>query len=348
MVSSGVYSFNPTIDDIITDAWERCGKEPPDISSDNVRSAIYSLNMTLVSFSNKQLNLWTVEQGFLPLDSGQGTYNLPSGTIDLLEVTLRSQNRLVTGGGIAFSSAGGNADYAFDNDLTTACTQTSANGFISYDWGSGTVYAPQMVGIRSNAATTYTLVFEGSQDNSTWSNALTTAAATYAIGETKYYSIPAPANYRYFRVRETGGATLNVQEVYFNRMISDLLISRLSRSEYMALYNKGTIGRPLSYYVDRQISPTVTFWNVPNSTYNLVFYTRIRQMQDVTAANQTVDVPYRFIEAVTSDLAYRLATKFAPDRKADLGGDAEKAFEDAIREDRERVTFRFSPVIGFV
>lgn len=341
MATSGTFTFAPKIDDIVTDALERCGVPQAEQSATQIQSSIFSLNMALVEFVNNQLNLWTVESGFLPLITGQNTYTLPLGTIDLLEVTLRTSQRPLNG--TAASSAGGTAANAFDADNDTACTQTSANGNISYDWGAGATQNVCMVGIRSNIANIYTLAYEGSLDGTTWTTKLTVAATVYAYGEVIYYAIPAPAAYRYFRVRETGGATLNIQEVYFNLQISDYLLSRLSRSEYTAFAQKNTLGRPSSFYVNRISSPTVTFWQTPTDEFTMIYYNRIRQVQDVTAANQNVEVPYRFLEALISSLSYRMAVKYAPDKFAMLKQLADEAFLSAIKEDRERVDFRIYP-----
>lgn len=341
MATSGVYSYSPSVDDIITDAFERCGIAQADQSATQVKSAIFSLNMALVDFANNQLNLWTVESGFLPLITGQNTYSLPIGTIDLLEVTLRTSTRPLNG--TAASSAGGIAENAFDGDNNTACTQTAPNGNISYDWGVGVMNNISMVGIRSNSVADYTLVFEGSQDGVTWVNKLSVISTAYTVGDVNYYSIPTQAAYRFFRVRETAGATLNVQEVYFNTQVSDYLLSRLSRSEYTAFAQKNTLGRPSSFYVNRMSNPTVTFWQTPTDQFPLIYYNRIRQVQDITAANQNAEVPYRFLEALIASLAYRLSVKYAPDKFPMLKQLYDEAFLAAIKEDRERVDFRIYP-----
>lgn len=341
MSTSGTYSFGPGIDDVVTEAFERCGILGSEVSSVQFNSALFSLNMALVDFANNQLNLWSVDSGFLPLVAGQATYSLPQGTIDLLEVTLRTTTRLLSG--TAFSSAGGTAAYAFDGDPATACTQTSANGYISYDWGAGVVNSVDMVGFTSNVARTYTLVFEGSNDNSTWETKLSVAATAYGAAETKYYAIPAATAYRYYRVRETGGATLDAVEVYFNQQVTDYLLSRLSRSEYISFPQKNEPGRPSAFYVNRIASPTVTFWQAPLAQYTMIYYTRISQPQDISGPTQTLPVPYRFFEALIASLAYRLAIKYAADRFDVLKRLYDEAFLMAIKEDRERVTLRIKP-----
>lgn len=340
LATSGISEFNPGIDDVVTEAFQRCGKLASEISATEFNSAIFSLNMALVEFCNNQLNLWEVESGFLPLTAYQAVYSLPTGTVDLLEVTLRTSTRLLSGTPAASS---GIAAYAFDGDPSTSCVQSAPNGNISYDWGAGVQNSVDMVGITSNVAATYTLVFEGSNDNVNWDARLTLAATDYAAAETKYYAIPAAIAYRYYRVRETGGATLDIVEVYFNQQVTDYLLSRLSRSEYISFPQKNIPGRPSAFYVNRIASPTVTFWQAPLPQYTMIYYTRITQPQTVGNGRETLPVPYRFIEALIAALAYRLAMKYAPEKFDVLKRLYDESFLMAIKEDRERVDFRITP-----
>lgn len=347
MTSSGAYSFNPDLISIITDAYERCGKTPSEISAYMIKSALYTSNMVLADLANQQLNLWTVESMILSLNDSQATYVLPLGTIDVTEVTMRYSNRLLNG--TASSSAGGTAANAFDGNNATACTQTSINGNISYNWGTGVSNLVTMVGIQSNSATTYTLIFEGSNDNATWISKLVAPAKAYAAGETQWYDVPFANKYQYFRVREAGGAILNVREVYFNALsgTSDIIMSRLSRSEYVSMGNKAESGRSSSFYIERaQSIPTITFWPPPQEEFTTVFINRIRQVQDATQSQQTLDIPYRFLEAFTSTLSAKLSLKCAFDRVAVLTEAAKGSVELALMEDRERVDVSFKPDVG--
>ena len=43
-------------------------------------------------WANRGINLWTIEQGSLPLVQGQIVYALPEGTIDLLDQVIRTQS----------------------------------------------------------------------------------------------------------------------------------------------------------------------------------------------------------------------------------------------------------------
>ena len=339
MSTSGTFNFGSTINDqFIIDSYERCGILPDLITAEQIQSAQRSANLLLSEWINRGLNLWTVTQENLALKANQSTYNLPYPTSDILEATIRTTQRPL--GGTAFSSAGGVAQNAFDNNPATACTQTVPNGYISYNYGNNVMYGVQMVGIQSNATLIYTLVAEYSPDNATWFTAFTIPAQTFTIGQNLWFVMPVPTPAQYFRIRETGGATLNVQELYFNTVILDIPITRISRSEYIYLPNKNTVGRPTSFYVDRLINPIVFLWPTPTALYNNMFYTRVQLIQDIGQLTNNPYIPQRFYDAFCACLAAKLALKYIPARYEILQSMADLAFSLAAQEDTERVPMR--------
>ena len=154
------------------------------------------------------------------------------------------------------------------------------------------------------------------------------------------FVIPIPTLAQYFRVREFGGATLDIQELYFDTTLYDTVITRISRSEYISLPNKNQGGRPSSFWVDRQINPVVYLWPTPIPPYNNLYYTRIELIQDIGAMTNMADIPQRFYEALIAALAVKLSVKYMPDRIEFLRKDAEHAFDKAAQEDSERVPLR--------
>jgi hypothetical protein len=337
--TSGTYTFSsPQSKDIIEDAYERVGIIPTQLDQQQIFAAERSINFILQSWINRGLNLWTVKQGMLALTNNQSAYNLPLYTSDVLEGTIRTSTRNL--GGTAFSSAGGNANYAFDNNPATACTQTSPNGYISYNWNIAQ-YGIAMVGIQSNVTTNYTLVFEYSYDNISWNQAASIPTQNYPQGVNQWFVVPVPTPANLFRVRETGGSTLNVQELYFNTLIYDTIVTRLSRAEYIAIPNKSSTGRPTSFYVDRQINPVIYLWLTPNTQFNNFFYTYIEQIQDIGSLINNAQIPSRFLEALCSKLALSLCIKSGDLSRASILAEwAEREYAIAAEEDRERVPLR--------
>lgn len=345
-VTSGTYNFGSGLnfDQIISDSFERIGVLPDLITGQGVQTATRAANFLLSEWINKGLNQWTVTQSILALTPGQAGYQLPIPTSDILEATIRTATRQL--GGVPFSSAGGNAANAFDGNPATACTQIAPNGFISYDYGAGNQVSILMVGIQSNVTVNYTLALEWSQDNINWFSALTTPTLTvqqYVIGQIYYFNLGIPVPARYFRVRETGGSTLNVQELYFDNNIYDIPITRISSFEYVDLPQKAQQGRPTSYWVDRQINPVIYLWPVPTALFPAMYYTRVRMLQDVGALINSGELPQRFFEALTAGIAWRIAMKFIADRPeqiATLKQYYDDAFSAAAREDAEKTPMR--------
>lgn len=341
MATSNSVVWTPSIDDIITDAYERCGVDPCDISSQYFVSAMFSINAVMAEFTNMQLNLWEVDPSILSLTSGVRSYQLPAGTVDVLEAYRRSFDRVL--GGTPATSAGGTASYAFDDDLATACTQSAPNGNISYDYGSGNSVAITMVGYMAEDTDSLTLTYEGSNDASTWNTVLAKRSTSYPGQQIVWDVVPAPGSYRYYRVRASDGGTLNCVELYFANNEKDYPLGRMSRQDYDGITNKSTSGIPLSIYIDRATNPLINIYQTPNTEFSMIKYNRIRQIETITGATQTLDSPFRFIEAMTATLAAKLSVKRAPDRLQMLKAEASASIQLADMEDRERVKATFLP-----
>lgn len=88
MTTTGTALFNLDLSEIIEDAGDRCGYEMR--SGYDFKTARRSLNLLLMEWSNKGINLWTVEEGSILLNTGVATYNLPIDTVDLLDHVIRT------------------------------------------------------------------------------------------------------------------------------------------------------------------------------------------------------------------------------------------------------------------
>jgi hypothetical protein len=92
MTTSGTESFNLDLNDIIEEAFERCGVEVR--TGYEHRTARRSLNLLTIEWANRGINLWTIEQGSIPMVQGQIVYDLPVDTIDLLDQVIRTQTNV--------------------------------------------------------------------------------------------------------------------------------------------------------------------------------------------------------------------------------------------------------------
>ena len=97
MATSGTATFNLDLSEIVEEAFERCGSELR--TGYDLKTARRSLNLLFADWANRGVNMWTFEQGSIPLVAGTATYNLPADTVDLLEHVIR------TGAGSAATQA---------------------------------------------------------------------------------------------------------------------------------------------------------------------------------------------------------------------------------------------------
>lgn len=221
MTTSGQYDFVDSEQiDIITEAFERVGRNPSTLSSQDINSATRSLNYLFSDWANDGPNLWEVDLVSLPLIAGQQSYTLDEQTVCLLQVYTRTVS-----GGIS----------------------------------------------------------------------------------------------------------------------TDLMIQPISRAEYSAIPRKAQEGeRPTQYYFQRTATPSLFLWPVPRDNTVTLYYYRMKIQQDAGAMVNTLDANNRWMEAIASGLAAKLATKFAPDRLQLLVPQYEAAYARAKAEDRERVPLRIT------
>ena len=128
-------------------------------------------------------------------------------------------------------------------------------------------------------------------------------------------------------------ATVDVLEAVVQRDSQDISITRISRQEYLSIPTKTTQGRPTQFYVNRQITPTVTFWPSPENSTDSVIYYRMKRIQDADTAVNTADIPFRFLPCLVAGLAYQLSLKRSPQRTQILKVLYEEEFERASSED---------------
>jgi hypothetical protein len=90
MATSGTYSFNLDLSDILEEAYERAGLELR--SGYDYRTARRSLDLMFLEWQNKGLNLWTVQEGSQTLTAGTGRYALAGDQLDVIEASLRTDD----------------------------------------------------------------------------------------------------------------------------------------------------------------------------------------------------------------------------------------------------------------
>jgi hypothetical protein len=356
MATSGTYNFQSVqVELLIREAYERIGILGEFVEPQKLDSAKRSIDLLLLEWMNKSVNLWTLETAYLTLVQGQGQYTLPSYVSDIIQVNNRIYNggpddiiivnnrtyRRQLGGSPYISS--GNGINAFDGNTSTACIQNEQNGWIAYDYEPNK-YAISLIGLQSNTNTQYSITVEITQDtdNEVWSELFVIPPQLYTTGVITWIDVPIPTSAIQYRIRETGGATLSFQEIYFCTSVDnplDINIANVSRYEYLSLSNKKLQGRPSIYYLDRQITPILNLWPVP-SDISYISYSYKKMIQDVGSVGavytNNLEIPSRFYPALVWGLSWMLAIKYKPELAQMFQAEYERSFQLATNEDTER------------
>jgi len=146
-------------------------------------------------------------------------------------------------------------------------------------------------------------------------------------------------------------AAIDVLDAFVRQTVnsenSDIQMTRLSRSEYSAVPNKSTQGQPLQFFVDKQISPTISVYPTPDETSKYTIHLNVlTRMDDVDAATNTLQMPFRFYPCLAAGLAYYISIKKNPERTGLLKQIYEEEFQRALDADEDRASFRITPDIS--
>ncbi len=88
MATSGTWAFTLDLGDIMEEAYERAGKELR--SGYDYRTARRSLDLLMLEWQNKGLNLWTVKNASETLVAGTQAYALTAEKLDVIEGLIRT------------------------------------------------------------------------------------------------------------------------------------------------------------------------------------------------------------------------------------------------------------------
>ena len=332
---------------LIDHAVRRCGKLAEEITSEQQITARESLFFLLSSLANKGINYWAISKKVFGLKADQYIYKLPVGGIDVLNVLYRTMNR-PTG---SYSSSSGTAANAFDSNIDTICQQTAINGNISVNYGTNNPIYAGSIGILPGTSGSFDILLEYSVDGTTWVTLEDTGVTTWVNNEWLWYDIDPGQSVQYYRMRETGGNTLAVREFYIGNNSREIQMARLNRDDYTNLPNKNfTANQPYQFWFDRTIpQATIYLWPTPSDPFIQMTVWYSRQIMDVGALTDELEVPQRWYEATIMMLAHRLSLELpaVPDsRIMYLEKMANQFLYEAEEEERDKSPIYFAPNIS--
>jgi hypothetical protein len=330
----------------------RCGKLAEELTSEQQLSARESLYFLMSNLANRGIQYWAINKEVVGLTADKYIYELPLGSVDVLQALYRQMNRPTPndGGGYT-SSAGGTVANAFDSNVDTICTQTSTNGNISVNYGTNNTVYVGSIGYLPGATGTMSIIYEYSADGTTWSTLIDLGSVAVVNNEWIWTDIIAGQTVQYYRVRAYNSTTLVVREVYFGNNSTEIPMARLNRDDYTNLPNKNfTANQPFQFWFDRTVpKPSLYLWPVPSDTFVQMTLWYSRQVMDVGALTDELEIPQRWYEAVVSMLAHRMGMELpgvAVDRIGYLEKMADKYLYEAEQEERDRSPIFYSPNIS--
>ena len=142
---------------------------------------------------------------------------------------------------------------------------------------------------------------------------------------------------------DLGTDIIDILSVVVRRSSTDFGLERVSRDTFINIPNKTTEGRPSQFFLDRQITPNLKIWPIPENSTDVIRYDALTRINDADTQINTMDVPFRFYPCLAAGLAYYMSMKRAPDRIQLLKAAYEEEFQRAMTEDRDRASFNVVP-----
>lgn len=304
MSTTGTTAFNLDMNDLVEEAFERCGMELR--SGYDFRTARRSLNLLTIEWANRGINLWTVEQGQIVMNTNQAIYPLPVDTIDLLDTVVRTNNGQST------------------NQIDINISRISESTYLTIP-NKNAFGRPIQVYVNRQSGNLATI------PQTTLAAAITTADQT-TITLTNASNLPTQG------FVNIGSETIGYQNIVGNQIINAW---RGQNGTTAATHLNGAdVFNNQLPCINVWPCP-----NPPGNQYTFVYY-RLRRIQDAGSGVRTQDIPFRFIPCMAAGLAYYLSVKIPgvdPGRIPMLKADYEQQWTLAEQEDREKAPVRFVP-----
>jgi hypothetical protein len=340
------------VQEVIDHAARRCGKLAEELTSEQQITARQSLYYFLSSLINIGIQYWAISKEVIGLTPDKYIYELPLGANDALNVLYRTMNRP---SGEYTSSAGGVVANVYDGNTSTYCQQTSPNGNISVFYGTNDPIYAGSIGIlpyvAGGGSSLWSVIYEYSTDNITWNTLDDLGQVLVTDNQWIWTDIDPGQNVEYYRVRVYNGTTMALRELYIGNNSREIQMSRLNRDDYTNLPNKNfTANQPYQFWFDRTIPvPKIYLWPTPSDAFVQMTVWYSRQIMDVGALTDELEIPQRWYEAIIMNLAHRLSLELPQvpmDRVAYLERMAAQYLNEAEQEERDKSPIYWAPNIS--
>ena len=289
----------------------------------------------LVLYAYRMINIPRTELTQAHLWDGSMAINFTSVDMSNRNPLRFALQTLSTGAGNSFATSAASAS---GTTLTFASSPGSIIGFYATDTTVTTAIPANTTVTSVSGSGPYTVTLSAAVNGVNLGDSITFSELAPITQATSVYNLPNHTLAVSIVTIATGSGQSTVERV----------LGPISAYEYAAMPNKLDQAPPTSYFFSLTAIPTITFWPTPDSggPYTMNIQT-FRQLQDVDLTNaQGVDSPYRFLDALTTGTAARLADLYQPARAADLYAKYEQRISLAQSRDQETVGLSILPGLG--
>lgn len=315
---------------VIDRAYGALGLTPQQITGEKIVIAQDLLSFVMTDLVNTANPLWCLEKVLTTLVQGQREYQLPAGTNDVNRAFHRTMNDVTP---VAFTNT--TAAYTIDFGLNAAGTNNDTNvPTWAIDWTGAAV----------------PVTFQSSEDNVTWAQVGISGLVSSSGTGTIWYDMKNSNAKRYWRVIPTVVVPANTLSITAARVYNtpnDINMYRMNKDDYWNMTNKFFQGRPLQFWLNRTLTPTMELWPQPDlmASQNVMPVYRQRLIMDVGNLQQAIEVPTRWFYTIIFVLSDALAfctPEASPARIAMVQARAQQMLKSTWTEERDKSPVKFN------
>lgn len=308
MATSGSIDFKLNRDELIKDALILLGAVGADqsVSSEDNNLGSRALNRLIKAWQGQGIHLWTETEATVFLEKSQQSYALNASTGDNASQTVVETT-------LSAAEASGQTILSI-----TSTTGMTASDNIGIELDDGTIQTTTIVSVDSATQVTVTAALTGNAASGNFVFTYTTKLAR-------------PLDIISVRVKDKNGYETRVR--------------RIGREDYFNQSDKASTGKIVQYYYDPQLSTGRLYvWPVSETVSDRLKITYRRSLEDMDSGTNDFDFPQEWLDALTYNLAVRLAPAFGKQQKLQsLAPLAERFKQDMLDWDHEKGSVTILP-----
>jgi hypothetical protein len=308
--TSGAAVFNLDLAELVEESFERCGTQMR--TGYDLRTARRSLNLMLIEWANRGINLWTVEEASIILNPYQGIYAVPVDNVDILDLETRTNN----------------ADSTNQIDINLSRISEPTYATIPNKLTTGRPIQVYFNRQSGNSNTTEYLV----------------KTAISATDTTITLKTATNANIVNLDLRSTGFIQIGTEIISYQNV--DTAAKQLLNC-FRAQNGTTAAAHTTTQAITVLNLPNINVWPTGDGggPYTFVYW-RMRRLQNAGDGINVQDIPFRLITCLVAGLAFMIAAKkpeVASERVLFLKSEYEQQWLLASQEDRDKSADRYVP-----